>query len=169
MPSNIEIKARIADFQQMQKRVTKIADGPEKRLEQEDTFFNSSRGRLKLRVSPDNYAELIYYERRNQSGPKHSEYCLIKVDEPETLKNALGAAIGIRGIVRKTRHLYYSGQTRIHLDEVEHLGYFLEIEVVLRSDQSLDAGEIIARNFMVKLGIAQSQLIQHAYIDLLEG
>lgn len=169
MPANIEIKARIHNFDVLRKTVADFADGPVHLLEQEDTFFNTFDGRLKLRVSPDNYAELIYYNRADQSGPKQSEYCLIKIDEPNTLKRALGAAMGIRGVVRKTRHLYHTGQTRIHLDEVENLGQFLELEVVLRPNQSTTEGDKIVRQFMEKLQITEAQLIQCAYIDLLEN
>jgi len=168
VPANIEIKARVHNFDVLQKVVAGLTDSPVHVLEQEDTFFNTSEGRLKLRISPDNYAELIYYKRTDQSGPKQSEYCLIKVDEPETFKKALGAAIGIRGVVRKTRHLYHVGQTRIHLDDVENLGHFIELEVVLRTNQSSSEGEKIAQEFMEKLQIAESQLISGAYIDLLE-
>lgn len=168
VPANIEIKARVNNFDVLLTVVAGLAESPVQVLEQEDTFFNTSAGRLKLRISPDNYAELIYYNRTDQSGPKQSEYCLIKIDEPETFKKALGAAIGIRGVVRKTRHLYHVGQTRIHLDEVEALGHFIELEVVLRANQSPSEGEKIANQFMEKLQITEAQLIRGAYIDLME-
>lgn len=168
MPSNIEIKAKVYDPVALERRVAKIADTSAKILEQQDTFFRTVSGRLKLREAPTSYAELIYYERPDSRTPTESQYCLIKIDEPEALKNALGAAIGIRGVVRKTRRLYLVGQTRIHLDHVEKLGNFMELEVVLRKDQSLRDGQQIAEQLMSELKISPSQLLQSAYIDMLD-
>ena len=168
MPSNIEIKARVRDFESLRKKIEALSDVAVKILEQEDTFFNTKSGRLKLRETPGLYAELIYYERPDSIDPAESQYCLIKIDEPEALKNALQAAIGIRGVVRKTRRLYRTGQARLHLDEVEKLGYYLEVEVVLQTDQSPEEGKQIAQDLMQQIGIKPSDLVQSAYIDLLE-
>ena len=60
------------------------------------------------------------------------------------------------------------GATRIHLDEVEGLGTFMELEVVLSKDQTSEYGAAIAGDLMTKLGIQTEDLISGAYIDLLE-
>jgi predicted adenylyl cyclase CyaB len=84
------------------------------------------------------------------------------------LKTALRLALGVRGVVRKTRYLYLLGQTRLHLDEVEGLGEFMELEVVLRPEQSDAEGQAIARDLMVRLGVREEDLLEGAYMDLLE-
>jgi adenylate cyclase class IV len=61
------------------------------------------------------------------------------------------------------------GNTRIHLDEVEGLGSFLELEVVLGPGESMEAGVATATGLVTELGIQESDLIQTAYIDLLES
>jgi adenylate cyclase class IV len=61
------------------------------------------------------------------------------------------------------------GQTRIHLDEVEDLGTFLELEVVLDEDQTTEEGAEIARKLMKDLDVADTTLIHQAYIDLLDN
>ncbi|MEA3135139.1 MAG: hypothetical protein QOG17_2985, partial [Gammaproteobacteria bacterium] len=71
------------------------------------------------------------------------------------------------GRVRKHRKLYLAGRTRIHLDEVERLGHFLELEVVLADDELPEIGVREARVLMEKLGIEAHQLIDEAYVDLL--
>jgi predicted adenylyl cyclase CyaB len=81
----------------------------------------------------------------------------------------LSAGLGVRGVVRKRRLVYVVGNTRIHLDEVEGLGSFLELEVVLSPGESLEAGVATATELVRKLGIQESDLIQTAYIDLLES
>jgi predicted adenylyl cyclase CyaB len=167
MARNVEIKARLIDPAATLTRVEAIAPGPTQTIQQEDTFFAVVRGRLKLRVFATGAGELIYYERDDIEGPKESRYHIAPVAQPEPLKTVLAAALGLRGVVRKTRRLYLVGQTRIHVDDVGGLGSFLELEVVLRDDQSAAQGERIAADLMARLGIATADLIARAYIDLL--
>jgi predicted adenylyl cyclase CyaB len=102
------------------------------------------------------------------SGPKHSDYQIFKTDNPALLKMILTQAFGVRGVVSKVRHLFIVGETRIHLDKVKGLGDFMELEVVLKTGQSDAEGELIAQDMMQKLGIAEQDLIDSAYMDLLE-
>jgi predicted adenylyl cyclase CyaB len=69
--------------------------------------------------------------------------------------------------VRKQRTLFLAGRTRIHLDRVEGLGDFLELEVVLAEGEPADAGVREARALMHALGVESSQLVEGAYVDLL--
>ncbi len=169
MPSNIEIKARVRDFPDLKRRAESLSDLPVQVIPQEDTFFITPRGRLKLRVLAPDRGQLIYYTRPNQNGPKRSDYHISETNEPANLKETLALACGVRGVVRKTRYLYMAGQTRIHLDDVEGLGQFMELEVVLRADQSDADGQAIARELMEKLGIGPNDLIEGAYMDLIES
>jgi len=168
MPSNIEIKARARDFESMRARAEHLSDVPVEVIPQVDTFFAAPRGRLKLRELQGRPAQLIHYERADQGGPKRSRYNIFQTDDPEGLKTVLGGAYGVRGVVRKTRYLYLAGQTRIHLDDVEGLGRFMELEVVMAEGQSEAEGEAIARDLMEKLGVLPSDLLEGAYMDMLE-
>jgi len=118
-------------------------------------------------LKPD-HAQLVYYDRPDQDGPKLSNYHIYETRDPAGLKTALSLALGVRGVVRKTRYLYMAGQTRIHLDDVEGLGHFMELEVVLRDDQSEAEGQSIAEGLMARLGIRKEDLLTGAYMDLLE-
>src|SRR4051794_40554590 len=169
MPTNIEIKARASDFAGLRAAVEVLSDMPAEILDQEDVFFNVPTGRLKLRILGDDHGELIHYHRIEVSGPKTSNYAIAPTSDPAALKAILTSVLGVIGVVRKRRRLYRIGQTRIHLDEVEDLGQFIELEVVLRPEQSEDEGARIARHLMDRLGIAGDQLVDGAYIDLLMG
>jgi predicted adenylyl cyclase CyaB len=168
MATNIEIKARIHDLPGLKKRVAAISDTVGELIPQEDIFFNSPQGRLKLRILAPDQGQLIYYERPDNSGPKQSDYFISQTAEPATLTDVLSRSYGVRGIVRKERWLYWIGNTRIHLDEVEGLGSFLEFEVVLSAGQTIQEGQSIAAALMSRLDIAESDLVDSAYIDLLE-
>ena len=169
MPSNIEIKAHVRDFDEIRRRAEQLSNTPVEVIPQEDTFFNVSQGRLKLRVLSENKGQLIYYTRADQDGPKRSDYHISLISDPENLKQVLELAYGIRGIVRKTRYLYLVDQTRVHLDEVEGLGQFMELEVVMQEGQSDAEGQLIAEGLMAVLGVERSDLLEGAYMDLLES
>jgi predicted adenylyl cyclase CyaB len=85
------------------------------------------------------------------------------------MRQLLDAANGTLGVVKKQRLLYLIGQTRVHLDQVEELGYFVELEVVLEDRQATDDGIMIAQDLMKKLDIREDQLVDTAYFDLLHG
>jgi predicted adenylyl cyclase CyaB len=172
MPRNIEIKARL-DGEQALARVAAGAaklstDGP-REIIQDDTFFRCDSGRLKLRAFAEGGGELIFYRRADAAGPKESFYILAPVEDPEPLRQALTTAYGQAGRVLKRRTLYLVGRTRVHLDRVEGLGDFLELEVVLRDEEAAEAGESEARALMTALGVVPAQLVEGAYVDLLNG
>jgi predicted adenylyl cyclase CyaB len=169
MSTNIEIKARVRDFADLCKIAERLSDTPVQVIKQVDTFFITSKGRLKLRELQSMPAQLIYYERLDLEGPKRSDYYIFETSDSVTLKQVLGFALGIRGTVRKVRRLYMLGNTRLHLDEVDGLGSFVELEVVLKPDQSEAEGQAIADDLISRLGIDRSDLLQAAYIDLLES
>lgn len=169
MASNIEIKAKTRNIKKLRAIVEELSDEFGSRINQEDTFFHTPKGRLKLRSLSPEHGELIYYERQDATGPKRSNYLIYPTSNPSALKAALSASLGVRGLVRKVRWLYRVGQTRIHLDEVEDLGTFLELEVVLSPNQSQNEGAAIAEQLMSQLGVKNEDLIEVAYIDLLEG
>lgn len=168
MPANIEIKARVRDFAGIRSRTEKLSDTPAEVILQEDTFFNVPQGRLKLRILAPDRGQLIYYTRPDQEGPKRSEYQIAHTSDPEDLMRVLELAYGIRGVVKKTRYLYLVGQTRVHLDDVQGLGQFMELEVVMREGQEDAEGQAIAEGLMAGLGVERSDLLEGAYMDLLE-
>ena len=164
---NVEIKARIASVEALAPRVAALADRGPIGIEQDDTFFACERGRLKLRAFSKGEGQLIFYRRANQAGPKESRFVISPTGSPDSLREALSLAYGTAGRVRKHRTLYLVGRTRVHLDRVESLGYFLELEVVLAEGESADAGVKEARALMTALGVADGQLVEGAYVDLL--
>lgn len=170
MPANVEIKARISSVDDLLPLAQALSDDKHlQRIHQDDSFFAVPHGRLKLRVFGDGTGELIHYHRADASGPKLSDYVLVPVPEPESLREALARACGLIGRVRKHRILALVGPTRIHLDQVEGLGDFLELEVTLGGGLTEAEGQAIAHDLMHRLGVAPGQLVQGAYLDLLRA
>ncbi len=169
MPRNVEIKARLADFDRTRQRANEISGSKGEVIVQEDIFFHCPNGRLKLRIFADNSAELIAYSRADQAGPKTCEYVISKVPDSQTMRDALERSIGVRSVVRKTRYLFLAGRTRIHVDRVDGLGDFLELEVVLGPGEDEAVGVAEADRLMTKLKIPAAALIDRAYVDLIES
>ncbi|KAG8440141.1 hypothetical protein GDO86_006077 [Hymenochirus boettgeri] len=168
MPRNVEVKAKINDWERTLEECCKQSKSAGELIKQRDVFFNCSQGRLKLRDFQNGQGQLIYYERPDHLGPKLSNYATSNTSDPVSLEGVLTQALGIRGLVVKERLFFLVGQTRIHLDRVQGLGNFLELEVVLTESQTLQDGEIIAQGLMTKLGIQPDDLLAGAYVDLLQ-
>jgi adenylate cyclase class IV len=151
MPRNVEIKARVETLAGLAAKVAPIADEGPTEILQDDTFFKCDAGRLKLRRFANGTGELIFYRRANEQGPKESFYVRSPTSAPDSLREALALACGAAGRVRKHRTLFLVGRTRVHLDRVEGL-----------------AGVREAGRLMDMLGVEPSQLIEGAYVDLLE-
>jgi len=167
MARNIEIKARVKDLEALKNKVAPLADQGPTEIVQDDTFFVCPNGRLKLRTFSEKEGTLVFYQRPDQEGPKESFYLLSQTDAPDALRALLTAAYGTCGRVRKVRTLYMVGRTRVHLDRVEGLGDFMELEVVLRENETAEDGVTEAHALMATLGISPDALIDGAYVDLL--
>jgi predicted adenylyl cyclase CyaB len=167
MARNIEIKARIENVALLAPKVAALASEGPLELAQDDTFFTCETGRLKLRAFSNDAGELIFYRRANQAGPKESFYIRSPTSSPGTLRESLSLAYGQIGRIRKYRTLFLVGRTRVHLDRVEGLGHFLELEVVLGDEEAIEHGVREAGELMDQLGIQPEQLIEGAYLDLM--
>jgi predicted adenylyl cyclase CyaB len=167
MARNIEIKAHVESVEAIGPGAATIATAGPIEIDQDDTFFACKSGRLKLRTFSNDRGELIFYRRPNERGPKESFYVRSPTSAPDVLREALTLAHGQIGRVRKHRTLYMAGRTRIHLDRVEGLGDFLELEVVLTEGEGSDGGLSEAYAMLEALAVERSQLVGVAYTDLL--
>lgn len=166
MPKNVEIKARARDWDAQLQRAEALASSREQ-IRQDDTFVQCGRGYLKVREFGDGKGELIFYQRPKEKDPKVSEYQIWPIEEPGMLLAILAAGLGRTRTVGKDRTVLHCGRTRIHFDNVDNLGQFIELEVVLEPGQPEQEGIKIANDLMSKLGIQPEDLIEGAYVDML--
>lgn len=166
---NVEVKARVASVEALLPRARALADGPPEPIAQDDTYFACAQGRLKLRDFGDGQGELIAYVRADVAGARTSHYRRVPVPDPAALRDALAASLGVIGRVRKRRLLLRVGRTRVHLDRVDGLGDFLELEVVLREGEGEAPGRAEAGALLAALGLGDAPLLAPAYLDLLQA
>ena len=164
---NIEIKARckhpeeIVDFLDKQQAEFRGVD------KQIDTYFKVKNGRLKLREGNIENA-LIHYQRPNQAGPKKSEVSIFKNSQNSGLKEILLQALDTAVVVNKKRSIYFIENVKFHVDEVEDLGSFVEIEAI---DNDGTIGEEALRaqcqTYLNLFHIKEEDLIEVSYSDML--
>ena len=164
---NIEIKAQVKDLEQVRIRVISECDEYIGSDHQIDTYFKTKSGRIKLRESTLSGSYLIMYNREDTHAPVSSNYYMLVVEDPEGVKAMLEDLLGFHKVVRKKREIFLYQNVRIHLDQVENLGNFLEMEAVLGEkyhDESEEKEKIF--HLMKILKIDVEDLISKSYENL---
>lgn len=162
---NLELKARVSDAQDAERRARQLGAADAGVLRQVDTYFDAPKGRLKLREINGIEAQLIGYDRPEDQAQRYSQFRVVAVSDPAGMKALLSESMGLRGTVAKRRHLYLWNDCRIHLDQVEGLGAFLEFEVLSRGDACSDWDRMEA--LLLHFSLADQDAIRASYSDLL--
>lgn len=164
---NIEIKARCTAQDAIRALLRERAARFVGEDHQIDTYFRTPRGRLKLREGAIE-RNLIYYERADQQGPKASNVTLYRPGPDPSLKAILTQVLGVLVVVDKRREIYFIDNVKFHLDRVEGLGTFVEIEAI---DEDGTIGEARLHEqcayYLDLFEIAEEDLLSVSYSDML--
>lgn len=164
---NIEIKARTGNAAFVREYLRKAGADFKGTDIQTDTYFMVPSGRLKLRQGKIEN-NLIYYDRPDQEGPKQSDFMLTPVQDGEGLKAILTKALGVKVTVVKTREIYYIDNIKFHIDTLEGLGNFVEIEAGNKlADVSVEKLHEQCAFYMKEFGIGEEDLISNSYSDMM--
>lgn len=168
MPRNIEIKIRLEEPAKV--RTIALANatrGPEDES-QVDTYYRvdpSGEQRIKVRASDRHGLQLIRYCRPEVAGVRPSEYSLEALTGPEDPRlTSLGDPALV---VTKRREVMWIDNVRVHLDEVEHLGTFLELEAIVDEEHPDEACRRAIAVILRSLGVESAARITASYSDLL--
>ena len=167
MPRNIEIKARIEDYQQTKKIFAKITQDKPVKLNQRDIFYNLKSYRLKMRTINNDSHELLFYSRPNSADMKLSKYKCFNIKHPKLVDKILSVSLGRTGEVKKVRQLFLKDNIRFHLDRVENLGDFIELEYVIPEKESIQTAKKNVKFITEQLNIKKKDYIDVAYMDLI--
>lgn len=134
---------------------------------QRDTYFHVPTGRLKLRQGNIENA-LIRYQRPDQAGPKTSEVTLCPIPKGAPLESILDEVLGTKVVVDKQREIYFIGNVKFHIDRVEGLGGFVEIEAIDDGGHcSLDELQAQCGYYLNAFGIQADDLLSDSYSDMI--
>ncbi len=167
---NVEIKAKCFRPQQVEAFLLGANAHFMGTDHQADTYFNCPNGRLKLRRG-NIENNLIFYSRPDSKGPKQSTFQLTPVADGDAMQALLTHALGVKITVTKKRRIYYLQNVKVHLDELEGLGSFVEIEAGNITDPTKTVEQLQAQcnALMVAFGIEESHLIDNSYSDMVEA
>ncbi|MGO9264979.1 MAG: class IV adenylate cyclase [Candidatus Binataceae bacterium] len=163
---NLEAKFRLADLARARTRAEAIGFVYAATLIQRDTFFAVPHGKLKLREEADG-AVLIHYQREDARGFELSNYTIVRLTDAATTRAMLESALGVIAAVRKRRTLLLRDNIRFHLDEVEQLGEFGEIEIVLAAEEDATANRAALGAILDALEVRTVDLIGVSYFELI--
>jgi adenylate cyclase len=167
--ANLEVKFLCDDLGAVTDRLAALGIPAATTERQEDIYFRAAEGRLKLRIIDGGAATLIGYRRPDESATRLCDYVLSPVADCVSLTAALALACGERGRVVKTRVIYLLENVRIHLDQVAHLGCFVEFEAVLGDAPGHDSDASAERLAWLteSLALTDRDSIAGGYADLL--
>lgn len=166
---NLELKARDPDPERSLRVCEELGAEGGGVLRQRDVYFEVPHGRLKLRYENDGIGQLIAYERPDQPGVRASHYRVIPVLAGGELERALTDALGALAEVRKTRCLFLYDGVRIHLDRVEGLGRFIELEAPVDSWEDQADRERLLEDLWEALGVQAEEFVAGSYCDLIRA
>jgi adenylate cyclase class IV len=161
--SNIECKLRLRDPDGARRIARDLGAAHAGVLEQEDIFYEHPTLRLKRRATAGRPVEWILYARADESAARESRYELLSDDEARRRFGDLGEPVGI---VRKRRDLWLLENVRIHIDSVEGLGDFLELEAVVGDGHPPEACRASVDRLLTALAPALGEVVPVAYVDL---
>ena len=138
-------------------------------LVQRDTYFQVPNGRLKLREEEGAVPHLIAYERPNLAGQRESQYRIVKVDQPDELVAALSGVLGVKVVIANERRLFFWEGVRIHLDQVDGLGHFIEFEAVVSAVSDLSRAEAQIKVLRRTFEVDEADVVGGSYCDLAEA
>lgn len=166
---NIELKVSVKDFKETSRYLKKIGASSKGKFSQVDTYYKSKNGRLKIREIDHKIYQLITYHRRDQATSKISDYTIKKLDKKELkrYKWHLNRTNGKSIKVSKKRELWIYKNTRVHLDKIQGLGRFIELETVVKNPNDLQQLEKEHQEVINLLNLSCFIKISKSYSDLL--
>jgi homotetrameric cytidine deaminase len=164
---NVELKSRDPDPARTLALALGLGAADQGEIAQRDTYFGGSRARVKLREQTPGDDELIAYRRPDDEQARVSEYLRVAVPDATALKEALDAGYGTLVVVAKRRRLLLWEDVRIHLDEVEGLGSYMELEALAPAEADLDPARAKVARLRQELAIDDADLVSGSYSDLL--
>lgn len=166
---NVEFKAELRDLQ-IARAVARSLKAPlVATITQTDTYYTTFNGRLKKREAiadgEPEPVEYIHYDRDNRSRPKLSAFHIMTEDEFRERYGSEDPAVWLT--VRKTREVYLLDHVRIHLDDVEELGRFIEFEALVSKNNNVARAHETVEHLRAQFAPVMGEPISVGYSDLL--
>jgi predicted adenylyl cyclase CyaB len=166
---NIELKIELHNFKEIKQRLLEIKAESKGTLLQVDTYYDYPDGRLKAREINKKEFVIIYYKRPNEAASKISNYKVYRFEKKDfaQIKKMFSDLCDEKVIVRKVRDLWIYKNTRIHLDNVNNLGNYLELETVVEESENIKRYQLEHKEIVNLLDIGHCKKLGESYSDML--
>lgn len=162
---NVDFKAELRDPELARLVIPKLGGQLVATLNQSDTYFKVPDGRLKVRESDGEPTEWILYHRQDRPRPTISHFTIFS---PEMIRERYGTRdLHPWVTVKKQRTIYMLEQAHIHLDNVEGLGWFIEVDALVTPRQHVGRCHELIGKLRDKLGPALGGAIATSYADMI--
>jgi predicted adenylyl cyclase CyaB len=166
---NVEVKARLAGLDAARRVAETLGARFEWVDEQVDRYYQVGEGgRVKLRTCGRAPAELIRYARPETAGVRASDYEVLPVRDAEAHACLVPKTPPVV-VVRKRRELWLLDNVRIHLDAVDGLGTFLELEAVVDATHDDARCREQVHRLLPAFGVDEADCLRASYSDLLRA
>lgn len=165
----VELKARLDSPQDVERRLRGAGAAFQSTLHQRDVYFRGVRGRLKLRLQQPGRDQLVWYDRPDKADTKESRIVLTALPSEHGLEAVLSPALGVDVVVSKVRKVFDWRGTRVHLDDVEGLGSFLEFERTVGPGDPTSSAHAELKSMLGELAVPAAALERGSYSDLLRA
>lgn len=163
MPVNLELKVKLKSFNPVIKLLKEINAEFVGILKQTDIYYKNKGGLLKLRIE-NGEQSIIKYLREEKKRDRFSNYKVLRFSQGNAA-DFLKSIFTVEAVVNKKRYLYMYDNTRVHLDNVRGLGYFLELETLVVNGKA-DARKRY-NNTIRLLNLDNCEELRKSYRDLI--
>ena len=165
---NYEFKAKVDSFIEFEQKFLSLNPTYIGIDQQVDTYFNASFGRLKLREGIIENS-LIQYQREDNKELKEANIILYTCENSKNLKEILSTQLGVKVVVTKKRKIYFIENVKFHFDEVENLGFFMEIEAIdSKNEFTVEQLKEQCQKYFEFFELKSENLVDKSYSDLLK-
>ncbi len=162
---NIEFKAELRDPDAARCQCEVLGATQAGVLRQTDTYYKLADGRLKRRQTPDEPTEWIYYHRPDSIRPRMSNYSILSDVQAKRRWGSQSLREWV-GVIKK-RELWMFENIRIHLDEVEQLGWFIEFEAMVSQKHNVKECHASIQSLREAFGPTLGEPVSAGYSDLM--
>ncbi|HWB20204.1 MAG TPA: class IV adenylate cyclase [Phycisphaerales bacterium] len=163
---NIEFKAELRNMDAAREQCRLLGAERLGVLQQKDTYFRLTDGRLKRRECPHQPTEWIFYHRGDRVTPRMSNFTILT--DLQARRRWGTASLREWLIVNKTRELWMLDNVRIHLDEVEGLGQYIEFEAVISKLHDVQECHMVIAHLREAFAPVLGEPLAVSYSDLLD-
>lgn len=163
---NVEVKYELRDPALCRVILARLGARLAATIRQRDTYFRVPDGRLKKRETEEGGTEWILYHRLNRPSPRLSHFTIFT--DAEALARFGQQPLPVWVIIEKSREVWLLREVRLHIDDVEGLGKFFEIEALVTPRQHVGLCRREVQRIVKELGgVVLGGAIAGGYSDML--